>query len=172
MPTEPLSDDSSPDDLLPVDDNEMLMRRVLESKSTYARKKDPPLQAGAFLPRKTDNDGLSLNRRVSDQRKSFLAPDGLKNWHEVPSNIRETCGVVAVMAAVAREIGLTVKPDPATTPGHVLIEEINWDQYAGDKQTEVSRNKIEAWALQLARRAEVLIPPGKLPAGQNSTAGQ
>lgn len=173
MPTETTqtpSGDPLPDDSLPVDDNESLMRRVLKRLAEYDRGKTPPLQAGAFLPTKRDNDGLSLNRRVSVQYKSFLAPDGLKNWHEVPESIRETCGVVAVLAKVAREIGLTVKPDPATTPGHVLIEEINWNQFAGVDQTEASRERIIEWALQLARHAEVLIAPGKTPGASSSTA--
>lgn len=172
MPTEPSqpgSDAASPDDSLRVEDGEALMRRVLKRLAEYDRGKTPPLQAGAFLPTKRDNDGLSLNRRLSDQRRSFLTPEGLKNWHEVPDNIRETCGVVAVLAEVARDIGLTVKPDPATTPGHVLIEEINWDQFAGDQHTDASRERIIGWALQLAKRADVLIPPGKPPTAPSST---
>ena len=172
MPTESTQlalGDPLPDDALPVDDGEELMRRVLEGKSTYSRKQNPPLQAGAFLPRKSDADGLSLNRRVSDQRRCFLTANGLKNWHEVPESIQATCGVIAVLARVAREIGLTVEPDPATTPGHVLIKEINWDQFAGTRQTDGSRERIIGWALQLAHLAEVLISPGKPPTTPNAT---
>lgn len=164
MPTEftqAPSGDPSPDDSLPVEDGEQLMRRIPESKSTYARKQTPPLQAGAFHPRRSDTDGLSLNRRVSEQHTSFLTPEGLKNWHEVPESFRLTCGVVAVLTAVARQIGLTVKPDPTTTPGHVLIEQINWDDFAGDRRTDASREQIIGWAVQLAKHAEVLIHPGK-----------
>jgi len=155
MPTEPT--EPALDDTVPVGGNEVLMRRVLKRLVDFDRGKTPPLQAGAFLPNKRDNDGLSLNRQVTDHYKHFLTADGLKNWHEVPENIRVTCGVVAVLAEVARDIGLTVNPDPSTTPGHVLIQEINWNQYAGDATTDASRLKIEEWALQLAKRANVLI---------------
>src|SRR5689334_19059240 len=112
MPTEPMQPtpgDPSPDDSLPVDGGEELMRRVLKRLAEYDRGKTPPLQAGAFLPTKRDGDGLSLNRRLSPHRTTFLTPQQLKNWHEAPDSIRETCGVVAVLAQVAREIGLTVK---------------------------------------------------------------
>ena len=150
-----------PDDLLPVEGGELLMRRILKRLAEYDREKSPPLQIWAFLPTKRDIDGLSLNRRICDQHKTFLTPESLKNWYEVPVNIRETCGVVAVLASAAREIGLTVKADPATTPGHVLIEEINWDDFAGARHTNVSRERIFEWALQLTRNADVLIAPGK-----------
>jgi len=150
-----------PDDLLPVEGSESLMRRILKRLVEYDREKSPPIQIAAFLPTKRDVDGLSLNRRISNQHKTFLTPESLKNWREVPDSIRETCGVVAVLAIAAREIGLTVKTDPATTPGHVLIEEINWDDFAGDRRTDESHDKILGWALQLTRNAVVLIAPGK-----------
>ncbi len=137
------------------------MRRILKRLAEYDREKSPPIQIAAFLPTKRDIDGLSLNRRISGQHKTFLTPENLKNWHEVPDNIRETCGVVAVLATSAREIGLTVKTDPAGTPGHVLIEEINWDDFAGDRHTNESRERILEWALQLIRNADVIIAPGK-----------
>ena len=149
------------DDLLPVEGSESLMRRILKRLVEYDREKSPPIQIAAFLPTKRDIGGLSLNRRMSDQHKIFLTPESLKNWHEVPENIRETCGVVAIIASVAREIGLTVKTDLATTPGHVLIEEINWNDFAGDRRTDESHDKILGWALQLTRNAVVLIAPGK-----------
>ena len=90
-----------PDDCLPVDNIEILMRRILKRLAEYDRGKTPPLQAGAFLPTKRDNDGLSLNRQLSEHRKSFLTAESLKNWHEVPENIRETCGVIAILAKFA-----------------------------------------------------------------------
>jgi hypothetical protein len=164
MPTSPEdapADEPPSADQLPVGDDEELMRRFLEGRKNYDRRKEPPLQAGTYLPSKRDGDGLSLNRRVSAARPSFLTPSQLKTWHEVPENIRETCGVVGVMAAAVREVGLTVEPDPASTPGHVLIRQLNWDDFAGSRETNESRDAILYWALRLAQVARVLIPPGK-----------
>lgn len=147
MATAPLLPDpdaSESSDHLAVEDHETLMRRLLKRLAEYNRDKTPPLQGGAFHPTKRDTDGLSLNRRLSDQFASFLEPSDLKNWHQVPEGIRDTCGLVAVLAKQARDLGLTVEPDPASTPGHVLIKEINWEEFAGDGHTDISRTESSA----------------------------
>lgn len=165
MPTESTQaiGDNSSDDQTPVADSETLIRRILKRLPDYNREKTPPLQAGAFFPTKRDDDGLSMNRRVSSEHPQFLDAEQLKNWHEVPDGIRETCGVLAISAATVREVGLTITPNPSSSPGHVLVEEINWADFEENEANDEARTRILGWALQLAKRADILIAPGKPP---------
>jgi hypothetical protein len=170
MPTEPIQagSSSSSDDLLPVDHAEVLIRRVLKRLNEYDRGKTPPLQAGAFFPTKRDDDGLSMNRRNTPEHPQFLTPEQLKNWHEVPEGIRQTCGVLAISTSIVRNSGLTVTPSPASTPGHVIIEELKWGDFEENEHNDQKRTQIMAWALQLAKQADMPILPGKPSLGGNA----
>lgn len=164
MPTEPAqppNERTTMADSSEVQDHEELLRRILRRLAEYNGNLNPPLQAGAFHPTKRDIDGLSLNRRYSDAHPTFPTPEVCKNWPEVPQNIRETCGVLGIFASGVRSVGLTIEPNPATLPGHVLIPELNYNRFEGTLSTDDSRLQIIAWALQLSRLARIHISPGK-----------
>ena len=160
------SPDATPSNSPPheIRNDESLMRRVLAMKSHFRTQKTP-LQEQAFQPRKDESEGISISRLCS-----LLNPDFLGEWQFKANctvkddRLRDTCGVVAVLAQAARELGLKVVPDPMLPedPGHALFPQINFPDFEGNRRTDESYAQIRIWInglIELASR-RILIAPG------------
>lgn len=156
--TEPASAEESHDDVRP---NELLMRRLLLKKTIFRAAFTPPIQEEAFRPRKSDENGLSLSRRRTLLNAHFLDEWQLKKSCTYPdAKLRDSCGVCAFLTEAAREIGLSVQPDPTTDdPGHVILPQIN---YLSFENSDSDRVQIRIWINQLIEHASrmLLIHPG------------
>ena len=77
------------------------------------------------------------------------------------ANLREKCGVCAVLVEAAQAIGLVVQPDPILPddPGHVVLPQINYPEFDGSPE---GRQRILVWVGQLIELASqrTLIVPG------------
>jgi len=145
-----------------VRSEELLLRRILPRKLYYRATSAPPIQETAFWPGPRDRDGLSLFRRRSEAFAHFLDEWEFKAACTHPdANLRENCGVCAVLAEAARDIGLEVRPDPIVPddPGHVVLPQINFPAFDGSIE---GRRRILVWVGQLIELASqrILIAPG------------
>jgi len=140
-------------DLITAD--EELMRRILFGrKFGFHPKENPPVLLGAFMPRRDETEGISMNRRACG-----VEPIALKN--AAPLQVREKCGVVSLLVEAVETAGLHVAslPEPSGLPGHVVIPELNsTDSESVDEQ---KRNRVRAWAQSLASAATTLIEARK-----------
>ena len=142
--------------------DELLMRRVLPRKKDFRATLTPPIQEGAFWPGPNDHDGLSLSRRRSEVFGHFLSEWQFKAACTHPDqNLRERCGVCAILAGAAQAIGLEVRPDPIIPddPGHVLLPQITYQEF---QESAEGRQRILVWIGQLIELASqrILIAPG------------
>lgn len=158
------SDSPSPDppheELRP---DELLMRRFFLSKKHYRPAFTPPIQEGAFHPGKNDKDGLSLSRRRTELFTTFFDEWQFKAACTHPDdNLREHCGVCAVLVEAAHHLGLEVRPDPILPddPGHVILPQITYTAFS--EGTEELRGQIRIWISRLIELASdrILIAPG------------
>jgi hypothetical protein len=134
-PTSRSTDESSP-----VEDHESLLRHFPSDPGKYDFNLAVP-RLSCFLPTGEDKDGLCFNREV------FVAADQLLALAR-NANVRQYGGVLAVLAVWLRDQGLTVRPDPADTPGHVLVPEMNRNDYDASRG---GKEKIKTWADKLVR---------------------
>lgn len=176
MDTSPAT--TSPSD--PVSDREDLLRWLLNRKQHFRANHTPPILEEAFQPRKTDDKGLSLSRRKSDLHPDFPDEWEFKARNRHPDqNLKDTCGVCAILVQAAREIGLRVDPDPiidestgaVIDPSHVLLPDINFGDFEGDNSTLEKRERIRTWINELIEHAKdrILIPPGTSLASRPTT---
>lgn len=139
----PINEDS------PILDEEWLYRRV------HASMVDPdgsPLSPKSFEPRTKgrdiDTDGISLYRECclvsSDQLIASIPPDK-----------RHLHGIVKIRVIEVKSAGMTVVPNKAQIPGHVLIPEINARKYS-KSNTEMIKgmNTLAGFATPLERRVK------------------
>lgn len=157
-----------------IRDDELLMRRILYKNKQYDPRLMPPILAEAFHPRKSDHDGLSMSRRHSETCPNFLTAEQMKSACAVKSSRdRRECGVCALGVESVRAIGLTVVSSPtAVDPGHVHIEQINYEDFEGIDATDESFARIAVWIGQLVKLAceNILIQPGPPLASGKSPA--
>src|SRR4051794_39887652 len=101
------------DDQPPVVTGEWLLRRFPSEPGQYNFSSGMP-QLAAMIPTMSDVDGLSMNR------ERFISGADLLAAASNP-NVREHGGVLALLFEWLKNHGLTAQPDPADTPGHVII---------------------------------------------------
>ena len=145
-----------------MDDVEYLLRRFPSDPGQFDFNRRIP-RLSIFLPTAEDKDGLSLNREDRGTGEFLTAEQVLA----CPTNlkVRDTGGVISVLAGSVREDGMTVIPEPADTRGHVLIPELNrldYDRKETDG-TQPGKQRIKALADKLVRRASVRIQPKPKP---------
>ena len=150
-PTSPVADGGGD----PVADEEWLLRKVSVRSGRYDGESGRLLPE-SFMPIKTDETGISLDRQRSAERPEFRTPK------------QAACGdadrqpdgyfVARLSVTEVRALGLTVKPDPLPdNPGHVLIPEMSYPMRKSKDQVE--KNRVLAGEAALAQRvAEVLGP--------------
>lgn len=113
----------------PITDDEGLLRRVRMER--FRTDRAPIISPNEFEPRikgrEPDTDGLSLYREacLADPRE-VLATVAPERRHEY--------GIVRIPVSVIRALSLTVVSRPvAPINGHVVIPELNAQDYAADK---------------------------------------
>ncbi len=134
----------SPPGSEPIDDDEILYRRVPAKPPFWDPTATPPLSPEAFKPRVDDTSGLSLGRA------RYVTPEGEAGKGQGPGY-----HIAVVRAGDLRRLGLTVVPRPLEDdPGHAEITEIRYDTR---RTTEEERLRICS-----ELKPEVLGPfPGK-----------
>src|SRR5438552_2926450 len=113
----------------PVTDDEWLLRRVWRER--FRTDSTPIISPGAFEPRckgrDIDREGISLYRHAClNDPADILA--------EVDEDKRPSTAIFRVSVAYLKSLGLSVlcRPRPAI-PGHVVIPELNADDYKAAK---------------------------------------
>jgi hypothetical protein len=110
-----------------IEPDEAIIRRIPKCPGYYDPLKNPPIERGAFTPNKNDKDGLScfLEREMS-------AEDLLARSNQPGSNYV----IVRFRAADLFQMGLSLirTNDPDDLPGHVVIPEINFQDYKDPRQ--------------------------------------
>src|SRR5438128_9334519 len=112
-----------------VTDDEWLLRRVWRER--FRTDSIPIISPGAFEPRckgrDIDADGISLYRNA-------CLSDPAEILAEVAEEKRPSTAIVRVSVAFLKSVGLSVhcRPRPAI-PGHVVIPELNADDYRASK---------------------------------------
>lgn len=131
------------DDTEPIADDELLYRRVPVAKQHYHRGRELPLDAEAFLPRKSgsapDTTGISLVRA-----KFYNSP-------QETGKSQKGFYVAVLRAGDLREAGIDMEilPDPMQ-PGHVQLPQL---RTAKQKSVEC-RNLMKRLAEKLCLRVE------------------
>lgn len=109
----------------PITDDEWLLRRVWHERFV------PVLSPNAFEPRlkgrDRDTDGISLHRQA-------CLPDPSAVLVTVAPEKRHLHGIVRIPMSLLRSLGLSVVSKPEEQiKGHVVIPELNADDYESDK---------------------------------------
>ena len=113
----------------PITDDEWLLRRVWRER--FRTDSIPIISPGAFEPRckgrDIDTNGISLYR-------SACLNDPANILAEVAEGKRPSIAIVRVSVAFLKSLGLSVlsRPRPAI-PGHVVVPELNADDYKAGK---------------------------------------
>jgi hypothetical protein len=113
----------------PVTDDEWLLRRVRRER--FRTDSIPIISPGAFEPRfngrDIDVDGISLYRLA-------CINDPADILSQVAEDKRGSIAIVRVSVAFLKSLGLTVlsRPRPGI-PGHVVLPELNADDYKANK---------------------------------------
>ncbi len=149
--------------------DEYLMRRILPRKLHFRQAFTPPIQEAAFWPGPNDDEGLSLSRRRSEAFPHFLDEWQFKAACTHPDpNLRDRCGVCAILVEAAISIGLEVRTDPILPddPGHVTLPQINYREFQDSIE---GRQQIQIWIGMLIELASqrILIQPGTPNQPQN-----
>lgn len=113
----------------PITEDEWLLRRVRVER--FRTDKTPIISPNAFEPRvkrrDIDHDGNSLYREAC-----LSAPSDI--WATVVEEKRHEFGIVRVSVRLLKELKLTIEPRPnPRVRGHVVIRELNANDYAADK---------------------------------------
>jgi len=124
----------------PIDDDEILYRRIPALPNYYNPEDLPPVAVLAFHPRKEDETGLSIYRAK------------YKNIGEVAQNPYGKKYYVAVMrAGDLRETAIEVVPRPILPddPGHAEIPSLNFaDRYSQRAKEQKKRLAHELCAVE------------------------
>ena len=124
----------------PVDLEKYVLRRLSVAPNTFNADSNPRIQPGAFRPSSQDQDGLSVFRA------STITPE------ELVGRARSASAqyyVVRLQINRLKDLGFELVEDPQDgLPGHMLIPEINTNEYEGKdssiKQRMKARMKILA----------------------------
>lgn len=113
----------------PVTDDEWLLRRVWRDQ--FRTESIPIISPGAFEPRfrgrDIDVDGISLFRQSCLNDPADILAD-------VAEDKRGSVAIVRVSVAFLKSVGLSVLPRPRPgIPGHVVLPELNADDYKTNK---------------------------------------
>ncbi len=110
-----------------IEPDEAIIRRIRKCPGYYNPLKNPPIERGAFTPNKNDEDGLSfyLERELSVE--GLLAASNRPAIDYV---------IVRLKASDLYELGLSLDRtnNPDDLPGHVVIPEINFQDYEDPRQ--------------------------------------
>ena len=139
----------------PITDDEWLLRRVRVEK--FRTEDAPIISPNAFEPRTKgrhpDTDGISLFRaECLDDPSEVLA-------NVAPERIDEY-GIARISISFLKSLGLSVEIRPAShTPGHVVIRELNANDYAADK-ARFTPIKLKL-AVEASKDENILKRPGR-----------
>ncbi|MBN1345415.1 MAG: hypothetical protein JXQ73_22165 [Phycisphaerae bacterium] len=124
----------------PIDDDEILYRRIPVSQGWYDSAKHPPVNSQAFMPTKHDEDGISLWRaKYKTVEEAAQGPSG-KGYF-----------VAILRAGDIRREGIQATPTPELAgPGHVSLPDLNYKDRRTDKVLEAARRL----ATTICRRVE------------------
>jgi hypothetical protein len=116
------------DDAYDVPSEEPILRKIPKAQGYFDPRKKPPIERGAFSPNAKDIDGIScfLERLMSiELLVEISAP-------RPPSEIV----IVRLRAKDFYDLGLTLRRtfDPGDYPGHVIVPELNREDYENQKQ--------------------------------------
>jgi hypothetical protein len=137
----------------PIDDDEWLLRRVRVER--FRTDDVPMISPNAFEPRvrgrDRDDDGISLFREAC-----LSEPVQVLSTIEVGK--RSQYGIVKVQVRNLREMSLSVQSKPDLgIPGHVVIRELNADEYQQDRArmtpiklrlAELASQNIVVWPVE------------------------
>jgi hypothetical protein len=114
---------------MPIEDDELLLRRIPVSRDWCHPAAEPPVQADAFGPAKFDTDGLSLSRAQSASRPEFLSIEQFG----ASGKAKQGYFVAVLRAGDLRAHGIAISEDPIVgdpdvpdNPGHVLLPQLNF----------------------------------------------
>ena len=135
-------EDSAPDP--PVEPVEFLLRHFPSDPGEYDFTKKYP-RSSIFHPRKSDTDGLSLNR----EGPRYVSAEQLRQSSENP-RIREYGRVLAILAGAITALNLTIEIKPGTNPGHVIVPEISITIYNRSDQDKKVIKELKDKLVRLA----------------------
>lgn len=142
------------DDKAPVGGTEWLLRQVPTGQYDHERGE---LLLGALLPMTGDDDGLSLNREGAIGATELLATSS-------NAVVRESGGVLAVLAGWLEQEGVPAIPDPADVPGHVLVPGMNRGDYASGGEKKKRIKAVASGLLdRINQQGSIRIHPKPLP---------
>ena len=124
----------------PIDDEELLYRRIPASQDWYDPSKEPNLAVPAFRPRKYDTTGISLSRaKYKSLREAAQNPRG------------KSCYIAVLRAGDLRSAGIEVVPRPEDgDPGHAEIPSLNYE----NRKSDQAKEWIVLLAHELAKEVE------------------
>jgi len=160
-----MSSESSPVlDEPPVEDHEWLLRHFPSDPSEYEFAKKF-IRYSVFIPRKSDDKGLSMSREGA----AFVTAERLLATAR-NLNVKQYGGVVAVLTEAIRSLNLTIEITPGDTPGHIIIRQINrddWDLKATDgtyPKQQAIRELADTIVRFLKTQLQIRIHPTPRPA--------
>lgn len=139
----------------PVSDGEWLLRRVWHER--YRTNQNPIISPNAFEPRlrgeDRDTDGISLYRLDCQADPTDVLAT-------VTADRRHLYAVVRVQVSTIKALGMSVCPAPDDhVKGHVVIPELNADDYAANK-ARFTPIKLSL-ATEASRDENVLVRPSQ-----------
>ena len=141
------------DDAYAVPSEEPILRKIPKTQGYFDPRKKPPIERGAFSPNAKDIDGLScfLERLMSIESLVELSAP------RPPSEIV----IVRLRARDFYDLGLTLRRtfDPDDYPGHVIVPELNREDYENQKQ----RFKPLVLKLMLLAEKHIVFDGVRLP---------
>ncbi len=122
------------DTIEPIDDGEILHRRIPVSTGWYQPDKRPPLEPEAFRPNRFDGTGISVSREKYTPLEQAARGQPGKDYH-----------VAVFRAGDLRAAGIEVTAKPVEgNPGHAEIPSLRYEN-------RKSRQAVE-WRFLLAHR--------------------
>ena len=122
------------DAIEPIDDAEILYRRIPFSTGWYQPDKQPPLEPEAFRPTRFDSSGISVSRKKCTSLEQAARGQPGKVYY-----------VAVFRAGDLRAAGMEVSANPVEgNPGHAEISSLRYDN-------RKSKQAIE-WRFLLAHR--------------------
>ncbi len=102
--------------------DELILRRIIKGPGHYDRSKALPLERGAFTPNRSDDDGLSFYI----EREQSIA-DLVRLANRPSSDVV----IIRFTAGDIYSLDLTLVPmmRQGDLPGHIVIPEINYNDY-------------------------------------------